>query len=191
MPGEPAEKRRRATYADVEAVPPHMVAEIIDGALITSPRPAFPHTRAASRLGMKLGGPFDLGEGGPGGWVLPDEPELHLGRAPDVIVPDLAGWRRERMPKIPAAAAIDLAPDWVCEVLSPSTAAIDRAAKMRIYAREKVPHIWLVDPTARTLEVFRLEGTRWMLVAVHTGDVAVNAEPFDAVALELGVLWAS
>ncbi len=171
-------------------VPEHLVAEIIDGELITSPRPAPPHARASSRLTMKLGGPFDLGENGPGGWVILDEPELHLGYGPDILVPDLAGWRRERMPRIPEGVGITVPPDWVCEVLSPSTTRIDRIRKMPIYARERVRHVWLVDPIAHTLEVFRLEEERWIVAAVHGGDEVVRAEPFDALALALAVLWA-
>ena len=129
--------------------------EIIDGTLVTHPRPASLHARASSRLGMDLGGPFDRGKGGPGGWVLLDEPELHPHG--DVLVPDLAGWRRDRMPELPDAPAFELAPGWVCEVLSRSTAAVDRAEKLPIYAREHVAHAWLVDPIARTLEAFSLE----------------------------------
>jgi Uma2 family endonuclease len=189
MAAEPAPKRRRATYVDLEAVPEHLVAEIIDGELITSPRPAPRHAHTSSRLGMKLGGPFDLGESGPGGWVILDEPELHLGYGPDILVPDLAGWRRERMPRIPDGVGITVPPDWVCEVLSPSTTRIDRIRKMPIYARERVRHIWLVDPIAHTLEVFRLEEERWIVAAVHGGDDVVRAEPFDALALALAVLW--
>lgn len=190
--GLPAEKRVRATYADLEAVPSHLVAEIIHGELRTMPRPAPRHARASSRLGIRLGGPFDLGEGGPGGWHILDEPELHLGPEGerDVLVPDLAGWRVERMPDLPETPYFPLAPDWVCEVLSPSTAADDRADKMPIYARENVPHVWLIDPLAKTLEVFVLgSGRRWTLAGVHRGDARVRAEPFDAVELDLSILW--
>lgn len=183
-------KQYDAVYAEFEAVPPHMVAEIIDGELVTGPRPGVPHTRAASRLTMKLGGPFDLGENGPGGWVILDEPELRLGTPADVLVPDLAGWRRERLPQMPDTAAFELAPDWVCEVLSTSTATLDRTAKMRIYGRERVEHVWLLDPIARTLEVFRLGQTGWQALPPHRGAVRVRAVPFDAVELDLGVLWA-
>src|ERR1700729_1449695 len=130
--GAPA--KRRATYQDLLDVPEHLVAEIIDGALITQPRPASRHARAASRLGAELDGPFARGKGGPGGWILLDEPELHLHG--DIVVPDLAGWRRERMPELPDAAAFELAPDWICEVLSPGAAARDRTEKMPLYARE-------------------------------------------------------
>ncbi len=138
---------KRATYEDVLSAPAHLVAQILDGVLVTLPRQAAPHVRAASTLGIDIGGPFDRQRGGPGGWHILDEPELHL--AADILVPDLAGWRRERLPSIPRAAFFTLAPDWACEVLSPSTAGIDRGPKMSIYARENVPHVWLVDPGAR------------------------------------------
>ena len=180
-------ERKPASYADLEALPDTVVGEIVDGTLYASPRPAGRHTLAASRLGFELGGPFDLGRGGPGGWFILDEPELHLGE--DVLVPDLAGWRRERMPEIPRTVAFMLAPDWVCEVLSPSTMALDRAAKLPVYARERVPHVWFVDPEARTLEVFRLDGERYTLLATHTGPARVRAEPFEAIELELAILW--
>lgn len=175
------------TYADLEALPDHVVGELIAGKLHVSPRPASPHTVAASVLGFELGGPFHRGRGGPGGWLLLDEPELHLGQ--DVLVPDLAGWRRERMPRAPRAAAFTLAPDWVCEVLSPSTATLDRAGKLPVYAREGVRHVWLLDPEARMLEVFRLEGARYSLLVTHTGMARVRAEPFEALELELAALW--
>jgi Uma2 family endonuclease len=182
-------ERKPASYADLEALPDNVVGEIVAGTLYASPRPAAPHTRSASRLGMAVGGPFDLGRGGPGGWVILDEPELHLGE--DVLVPDLAGWRHERMPEVPLAAAFTLAPDWVCEVLSPSTMALDRAAKLPVYARERVPHVWFLDPVARTLEVLRLEGERYSLLATHAGPVLIRAEPFEAIELELAILWVS
>jgi Uma2 family endonuclease len=179
--------RKRATYEDVLAAPPHVVAEVLFGVLYTHPRPGAPHAKAASVLGMDLGGPFDRGRGGPGGWLLLDEPELHLDE--DIVVPDLAAWRRSRMPDVPIGAYFSLAPDWICEVLSVSTQAIDRTEKMSIYAREGVRHAWLVDPLARTLEVYRLESAGWLRVGIWREDALVRAEPFDAVELELGVLW--
>ena len=181
--------RKRATYADVLAAPPLMVAEVVDGELHLHPRPAKPHAMAATALGEELGPPFKRGRGGPGGWIILDEPELHLGS--DIIVPDLGGWRRERMPVITTSEAyFVLAPDWACEVLSPSNSARDRSKKLPLYAREHVRHLWLVDPLVRTLEVLRLEGERWVIVAVHEGSARVRAEPFDAIELDLGVLWA-
>jgi Uma2 family endonuclease len=133
-------------------------------------------------------GPFDRGKGGPGGWLLLLEPELHLGE--DVLVPDLAGWRRERMPLMPDTVGFTLAPDWVCEVLSPSTAVLDRVRKREVYAREGVRHLWLVEPVAQLLEVYRLEEGKWVLLGTHAGEVTVYAEPFEALGLELGALWA-
>ncbi len=179
--------KRRATYEDLETVPPNCVGEIVDGELYVSPRPASPHGRAASRLGMLLGGPFDLGEGGPGGWLIVDEPELHLGD--DALVPDLAGWRRERMPEMPHTAAFTLAPDWVCEVLSPSTAVLDREKKMKAYAREGVSHAWLVDPLQQSLEIYRMEGRRWTRQGHCSGGITVHAEPFAIFPLKLATLW--
>ena len=177
-----------------EAVPPEMVAEILDGELFTFPRPARPHTRSASRLGMRLGSAFDLGDDGPGGWVILDEPELHLGPRPDKVVPDLAGWTRERMPDAlgddETPAFYDIAPEWVCEVVSPRTERTDRGKKMRIYRREGVRHVWLLSPLHQTLEVYRLEAGRWMLLETYEGDAKVRVEPFDALELDLASIWA-
>jgi Uma2 family endonuclease len=181
---EPA--RRRATYQDILSAPDHRVAEIIDGELIVRPRPA-PHAAVASALGEELGPPFKRGRGGPGGWLILDEPELHL--SADVLVPDLAAWRRERLARVRDEPYFDLAPDWVCEVLSPSTEKRDRVSKLSIYARERVAHAWLVNPQQRTLEVLRLTSERWLTVAVHHDDQRVRAEPFDAIELDLSVLW--
>jgi Uma2 family endonuclease len=120
-------------------------------------------------------------------WIL-DEPELHLGT--HVVVPDVAGWRRERMPVLPDEAFFAIVPDWVCEVLSPSTERIDRARKLRIYAEAGVAHAWFVDPILRTLEVLRLHDGAWVIAGVISGDGPVRVEPFDAALLELAVLWA-
>lgn len=164
------------------------MAEVLFGVLHTHPRPAARHARASSRLGGELDGPFDRGRGGPGGWILLDEPELHL--QSDIVVPDLAGWRRERMPTFPYDAAFfTLAPDWICEVLSPSTSKIDRGDKLEIYAREEVRHAWLLDPADRTLEVLRLESGRWTRLAFHKDDATLRGEPFDAIELSLSSLW--
>ena len=178
---------RRATYEDLLQVPEHLVAEIVDGELYTNPRPAMAHTLAASVLGAELGPPFQFGRGGPGGWWILDEPELHLG--PDVVVPDLAGWRRERMPFIPNVPWLDLAPDWVCEALSPGTARLDRFKKLPIYARENVPYAWIIDADLQSFEAFRLENSRWAYIAQHTGDEVIRVEPFDAIEIDLANLW--
>lgn len=182
--------RRRATYEDVLRAPEHLVAEVIDGELHLSPRPGSRHAHASSSLGIKLGAPFMFGGGdGPGGWIILDEPELHLGGEPAILVPDLAGWRRERMQLGEEVAYFTLAPDWVCEVLSQSTGQLDRAKKLPLYAAEGVRHAWLLDPTQRTLEVYRNEAGRWLLLATYAGDARVRAEPFDAVELDLSALW--
>jgi Uma2 family endonuclease len=185
--GQPERSKRPATYEDLLQVPDHLVAEIIDGELYTTPRPAPRHADASSGVGGVLRGPFDRGRGGPGGWRILGEPELHLG--PDTLVPDLAGWRRERLPHLPDEAYFSLAPDWICEVVSPSTAAMDRVKKLNIYARERFSHAWMVDPVARTIEVLRLEGGRWTIVATAAGSEVIRAEPFDAIELDLTMLW--
>ena len=179
--------RQPATYEDLLKVPEHLVAEILDGDLYASPRPAPRHADAGTGLGGALRGPFDRGRGGPGGWRILFEPELHL--KADVLVPDLAGWRRERLPDLPQEPYFSIAPDWVCEVVSPSTAAIDRVKKITIYAREQVHHAWLIDPIARTLEVLRLERDRWTIVANWSGFGVLRAEPFEAIELDLSLLW--
>jgi hypothetical protein len=178
---------RPATYDDLVALPDIVVAEIVDGELHSSPRPAAKHAWTYSSLGSLIGGPFSLGVGGPGGWWIIDEPELHFGA--NVIVPDLAGWRRERMPQIPDVAYFTLAPDWVCEILSPSTGELDRTKKLSIYAREGVGHAWLIDPVGRVLEVYGLENGRWSLLGTHINDETVRAEPFEAIELSLRHLW--
>lgn len=183
---EPA--RKVPTYADVLAAPPHMVAEILLGELHLSPRPSRRHGKVASALGMDLGSAFERGRGGPGGWVIFDEPELHLGD--DVVVPDLAGWKRERFPVAEDEEAFfTTPPDWVCEVLSKSTARYDRTDKLTIYAREKIQYVWLVDPVARTLESLVREGEKWVLFGTYRDSQIAAAPPFEAVGIELGTLW--
>jgi len=182
--------KRRATYEDLMQVPDHKVAEIIDGELIVSPRPASAQAYGASVIGGDIAGPFHRDPGdpaGPGGWWILLEPELHFGE--DVLVPDWAGWRRDRMPAFPRAAFFTQAPDWVCEVISPSTARIDRSRKMQVYAREAVAHLWFVDPLEQTLEVYRLEQGRWVVIATHIENEVVRVEPFDAVELRLVRWW--
>jgi Uma2 family endonuclease len=184
-----APPNRRATYEDVLNAPEHMVAEIIEGELHLHPRPAKPHAAAATALGEELGPPFKRGRGGPGGWIILYEPEIHLGE--DVLVPDLAGWRRERMPVLTTDEPhFSMAPDWACEVLSPSTSATDRTKKLPIYAREGVRHVWLVDPLLRTLDVLERQGENFLIVGVHQGNARVRAVPFEAIELDLGILWA-
>jgi Uma2 family endonuclease len=182
---EPAKKR--ATYADVLAAPPDVVAEIIDGELHTHPRPSPRHGLASSALGMKLGDAYQFGSAGGGGWIFIDEPELHLG--PHVVVPDIAGWRRERLAGLLSGAYLEVVPDWVCEVLSGSTEGRDRGAKKRIYAEAGVGHLWLLDPRVQRLEVFALTEGRWLLLGAWRSDDVVSAPPFDAISISLADLW--
>jgi Uma2 family endonuclease len=179
--------RRPATYDDLVAVPDHLVAEIIDGELYTSPRPAPRHASATSRLVGLLQGPFDLGRGGPGGWRILFEPELRFGD--EVLVPDIAAWRRERLPSLPDQPYFCTPPDWICEVQSSSTAALDRGRKLGVYAREAIHHAWMLDPLAETLEVLRLERGCWTILETHVERRVVHAEPFQALGLELTLLW--
>lgn len=181
----PAHSKRPATYQDVIDAPPNMVAEILNGELFLSPRPASRHARASSRIGMQLA-PFDAdpGDDDPGGWIILDEPELHFG--PQVLVPDLAGWRRERMPEMPDTAAFTLAPDWVCEVASPSTRRADRMLKLPIYRTAEVAWVWIVDPLTETIEVYQGDGPRWIAAATAVGPGAVRLPPFDALELDPG-----
>lgn len=180
-------KLRAATYADIEALPPNRVGEIVYGVLHSRPRPAPRHSRASSRLGGELDGPFDQGRGGPGGWIILDEPELHLGS--HIVVPDLAGWKRERLTPFPETAFIETPPDWLCEVLSPSTQALDRTDKLTVYAEFGVKHCWYVDPLARTLEVLALDGGKWRIEATFKDDDAVAAPPFEVHTFALDGLW--
>ena len=182
-------KPRKATYQDVLDAPPHKVAEILNGELHVFPRPAMRHQSAASALGAELFLPFGRGRGGPGGWIIVDEPELHLGD--DVLVPDLAGWRRERLPLANMDDAfLTISPDWLCEVLSKSTEKIDRTKKLPIYARAGVRHVWLLSAQLRTLEAFRLHEGNWLNVGIYNDDDRVRAEPFEAIELDLASLWA-
>lgn len=178
---------RPATYQDVLNAPAHMVAELVNGALHLQPRPAARHGLASSVLGGELSGPFHRGRDGPGGWWIIDEPELHLGD--DVLVPDIAGWRRERMPEFPDTAAIDLAPDWVCEVLSPGTRQFDLTEKRSLYGQQGVEYLWFVDPIARTLEAFVNRNGDWTLITALKDDEAVSVPPFDAIEFPLSALW--
>ena len=179
--------KRPATYADIEALPENMVGEIIDDELFVSPRPMPRHAIAASVILTQLNGPFQQGRRGPGGWWIVSEPELHLGK--QVVVPDVGGWKRERLPVMPETVGITVAPDWVCEVLSPSTFRLDRRKKLRVYATHAVGYVWLVDPVGATLEVYMREGKRWLLIDVHGDDDKVRVPPFEAVVLDLSAWW--
>ena len=177
----------RATYQDVLDAPPHKVAEVVEGKLYIQPRPAPLYALAGSGLGSLIGRPFHFGDGGPGGWWILREPEIHLGE--DIVVPNYTGWRRERMPVFPSGAYFTWAPDWACEVLSPLTRKLDLGGKRAVYAREGVSHLWLVDPDARSLEAFKLHGTEWVLIDTLFDDAPVSLPPFEAISFNLSDLW--
>jgi len=184
-----ARVRDHATYEDLLNAPENMIAELVDGELYTWPQPRGGHIRAASRLGAILGPAYDFGEGGPGGWHILDEPELHFALNERVLIPDLAGWRIERMPDVPSDHRFTITPDWVCEILSPATARFDRLTKMQIYAKYGVGHVWIIDLDQRYLEAKRLENGRWTDVAIHAGNETARIEPFDAIAIDLTRIW--
>ena len=177
-------------YRQLEALPENLVGEIINGRLHTHPRPAGPHAVAASVIGMDIGNAFQRGRGGPGGWWIIFEPEVHFVVDTEVTVPDIAGWRRERLPSIPRGHRFTVPPDWICEVLSPGTARTDRIEKMPLYANHGVGFLWLVDPLARTLEVFALREGRWTMMGAYQGMARVRAEPFGEIEVDLEALWA-
>jgi Uma2 family endonuclease len=182
--------KKKATYEDLYGIPENMIGEIINGELIVHPRPSRKHARATYVLGHKIGAPYDFGEGGgSGGWIFLQEPEIQLDE--DTMVPDLAGWKKERFPPEEDHNWISVAPDWVCEVLSPKTLRTDKIKKMPIYAQCGVGHIWLVDPIAMTLDAFRSESGRWFLSASFCENDKVRAEPFQEVEFDLGDLWLS
>lgn len=183
--GEPTSKR--ATYEDLFSLPEDVTGEIIDGELIVTPKPAPRHAGAGFVLSHEIGSPYQFGQGGPGGWIFLPEVEIMFGE--DLLVPDISGWRKERFPGHPKENWFSVAPDWICEILSPSTRRKDRILKMRIYAREHVSWVWLVDPLQKLLDVFRLEPVGWVLASSFVEDDKVRAEPFDAIEFDLGGLW--
>jgi len=189
MEPQPARTYSPTLYESLEALPEGVTGEILDGQLHAQPRPAGPHAIASSVLGTKLLNPFQIGDGGPGGWWILIEPEVHFVYDTEVTVPDLAGWRRERMPYPPEGHRFEVIPDWVCEILSSSTASKDREVKMPLYARYGVPYAWLIDPGKQTVEVYRLDDGAWVEVGVFSGTDQVIAPPFEAVSIDLGLFW--
>ena len=185
MMAEPA--RKLATYVDIESAPEGVIAEIIDGELVTQPRPTPRHNAAAGNLASELSGPFQKGRGGPGGWVFLFETEVKFGD--DILVPDVSGWRSERLIAYPDTNYLTIRPDWVCEVLSRSTEVRDRTAKRRIYAEAGVPYLWLIDPRQQLLEAFALSAGQWTLIGTWRSAESVRAAPFDAISFSLADLW--
>jgi Uma2 family endonuclease len=181
-------KKTGATYQDLVDLPPLYVAEIVSGDLYASPRPAMRHSEISSALNGFLSPPFQFGRGGPGGWIFFYEPELHFGS--DVLVPDIAAWRRERLPRhVHQAPWAEVPPDWLCEVLSPSTAKLYLHRKLPLYARVGVSFAWAIDPPEKTVKVLEAHEGAWIQRATFSGDTVVRAPPFDAIELDLGLMW--
>jgi Uma2 family endonuclease len=179
---------RPPTVQDLDALPPGIVGEIIEGVLYTMTKPRMRHQRTTTRIGANVGDPFDVGRGGPGGWWIVVEPGIELPTTPE-ISPDVAGWRRDRMPELPVDEPVRIAPDWVCEVLSPRTRRHDLVTKMPYYAKIGVPNAWLVDIEARVLTAHRLESGRWLTVGTYTDETEARIEPFDTVPLHIASWW--
>jgi len=184
----PEAAKKEATYEDLYNIPENMTGEIINGELVVTPRPSRKHVYTASALEIRIGQPYQFGEGGgPGGWIILVEPEIGLGK--HTMVPDLAGWREERFPREEPYNWISVAPDWVCEIFSPGTAQTDKTEKMPIYGEHGVEHLWLIDPIVKTLDVFRLEAGKWVVVGFYTENARVRVEPFTGIELSLSDLW--
>ena len=179
--------KKKATYEDLYSIPENMTGEIIDGELIVHPRPSRKHIHAASALDKRIGTPYQFGEGGPGGWIIHVEPEIQLGE--HTMVPDLAGWKRERFIWEEDQNPISVTPDWICEILSPSTRRFDKMKKMPIYADYGVGHFWLLDPIAKILDTFRLKPNGWLLLARFYGGDKIRSEPFEEIEFDLEDLW--
>ena len=182
-----AKNKKIASYEDILKLPENLVGEIVDGELLVSPRPSPKHGLATSAINVKLGGPFGFGRGGPGGWWIIVEPELHLQNC--VLVPDLAGWRKDSMPKIPDTPYFTVVPEWICEVLSPSNMQADRVRKVPKYAELGVNYLWLIDPVIKSLEILKLQNGLWVLVKAFADNDKFRVEPFEAVEFDLGDLW--
>ena len=176
-------------YEQLMSLPENLVGEIISGQIHTQPRPAMPHALAATRLGIKIGSPFSFGGGGPSGWWILAEPEVHFIPHREVLVPDIAGWRQERLPTMPNIPHIERVPDWICEVLSPSTSSKDRLVKMPIYAQYGVHYAWLVDPLDKTLEAFERHQKTWSPIGRFKNNEPVSAAPFAEISFALHDLW--
>lgn len=179
-----------ATYDDLLALPEDVRAEVVDGQIVTAPSPLPEHSRAAGGLVRRIGGPFDEdhGRGGPGGWWILSEVDVQLG-VHDIVRPDVVGWRRERLAEPWGVRPITVAPDWVCEILSPSNEAHERVTKAALYQRSGVPFYWLLNPLVRTLEAFKLVDEQWVRFGAYDDSDRARIAPFEEVELEVGVLF--
>ena len=180
---------RAPTLADLDALPAGIVGEIIEGVLYTMTKPRMRHQRTTTRIGAGVGDPFDVGRGGPGGWWIVTEPGIELANDTKEISPDVAGWRRERMPDMPGDEPIRLVPDWVCEILSKSTRRHDLLRKLPYYARVGVAYAWVVDLEARVLTSHRLDSTDWRIIGTYSDETEARIAPFDVVPLNVADWW--
>ncbi|MBF0226618.1 MAG: Uma2 family endonuclease [Desulfobacterales bacterium] len=178
---------KTANYEDLYKIPENMIGQIINGELITMPRPSLRHSNVVSSIGFEIGPPYKFGRGGPGGWIILDEPEIKLGE--NIFVPDIAGWEKKRLPKFPKTNYISVPPDWICEVLSPCTEKTDRAMKMPIYAQFGISYFWIINPIEKILEVLKLSDNKWFILAIYAENDKVRAEPFQEIEIDLQNLW--
>ena len=181
--------RRPATIEDLDRTPADgRVYEILGGSLEAQPRPRPSHSRAQSRLNGQLSDPFDAGRGGPGGWWLLTEPEVRRSQH-DIVVPDVAGWRRERLARLPTNRPIDTPPDWICEVVSPNDRGRDRVRKASLYLRAGIPHYWILDTDARSLEAFAARAGAWRRSGGRTDGDTPRIPPFESIELDISSLF--
>jgi Uma2 family endonuclease len=185
---KPSMKQQPPTLADLDALPPGVVGEIIEGVLYTMTKPRMRHQRTMRMISGRVGEPFDNERGGPGGWWIVPEPGIELPNTPE-ITPDVAGWRRERMPEMPFDEPIRVVPDWVCEILSKTTRRHDLLVKLPYYAKIGVSHHWLVDLEARVLIAHRLEASEWRIIGTYSDETEARIAPFDAVPLNVADWW--
>jgi len=181
--------KQQTLYESLEALPEGLTGELLNGQLYAHPRPSNRHAYVVSRLDRSVGRGYGDGSDGPGGWWILIEPEVHFVRDTEVAVPDLAGWRRERMPYLPEGHRIEVVPDWVCEILSPSTASSDSEVKMPLYAHYGVSYAWLIHPLEHTLEAYRRDASAWVGIGRFADADQVTVPPFEAINLDLGTFW--
>lgn len=177
-----------ATYADLLALPEDVKAEVLAGEVVAQASPVFEHSYVQAALLELLRGPFERQRGGPGGWWIVADIDVRLSEH-DVVRPDVVGWRRERLPSPWGMRPIDVVPDWICEVLSPNGVKRDRVFKMHLYAHQGVPHYWLIDPSAGTLEAYALERGSWRVAATYDRTAIARIPPFEAIELVVGDLF--
>ncbi len=177
-------------YTQLERLPESLTGEILNGQLYAHPRPSGKHVAVATNIGIDIGGPYQRGRGGPGGWRILIEPEVHLALDQEVVVPDVAGWRLARLPSVPENHKFTVVPDWVCEILSPSTESVDKSIKMPLYARYGVQYLWLVHPIEMTLHAYKLSGTEWALQGIFRETDTVRLEPFNDIEIRIDALMA-